>query len=83
MQDYNKLIEKLEEQKEAYKNVRKNTYCRRTEMNDCDSCKADHYLEAKLEAIDDVIEIIKAFSTGSDISTIKNDTTVKVIWADE
>ena len=53
------IIEKLESQKEYYKTIRKNTYCRRTEMDDCDSCRANHYLEARLSAIDDAIEIVK------------------------
>ena len=56
---FEKIIEKLESQKEYYKTIRKNTYCRRTEMDDCDSCKANHYLEARLSAIDDAIEIVK------------------------
>ena len=56
---FEKIIEKLEIQKDYYKTIRKNTYCRRTEMDDCDSCRADHYLEARLLAIDDVIEIVK------------------------
>ena len=56
---FEKIIEKLESQKEYYKTIRKNTYCRRTEMDDCDSCRANHYLEARLSAIDDAIEIVK------------------------
>ena len=56
---FEKIIEKLEIQKDYYKTIRKNTYCRRTEMDDCDSCRADHYLEARLSAIDDAIEIVK------------------------
>ena len=56
---FEKIIEKLEMQKDYYKTIRKNTYCRRTEMDDCDSCRADHYLEARLSAIDDAIEIVK------------------------
>ena len=54
-----KIIEKLEMQKDYYKTIRKNTYCRTTETDDCGSCRADHYLEARLSAIDDVIEIVK------------------------
>ena len=56
---FEKIIEKLEMQKDYYKTIRKNTYCRRTEMDDCDSCRADHYLEARLSAIDEAIEIVK------------------------
>ena len=54
---FEKIIEKLEMQKDYYKTIRKNTYCRRTEMDDCDSCRSDHYLEARLSAIDDAIEM--------------------------
>ena len=46
-----KLIERLEEQKTKYREIRKNTYCRRSETDDCDSCRADHYLDARLEGI--------------------------------
>ena len=55
---FEKIIEKLEIQKDYYKTIRKNTYCRRTEMDDCDSCRADHYLDARLKTIDDCIEIL-------------------------
>lgn len=57
-----KLIEQLEEQKTKYRDIRKNTYCRRTEMDDCDSCRADHYLDARLEGISKSIEIINELS---------------------
>lgn len=52
-----KLIERLEEQKTKYREIRKNTYCRRTEMDDCDYCRADHYLDARLEGINKAKEI--------------------------
>lgn len=57
----NSIIEKLLQLKEHYKEVRKNTYCRRTEANDCDSCKADHYLEARLDTIDECIQLLREF----------------------
>lgn len=53
-----KLIGRLEEKKETYKEIRKNTHCRRTEMDDCDSCIADNKLQNRLETIDNVIEIV-------------------------
>ena len=53
------VVEQLELLKENYRNVRKNTYCRSTETDDCDSCRADHYLEARLGTIDRVIKIVK------------------------
>ena len=55
---FEKIIEKLEIQKDYYKTIRKNTYCRRTEMDDYDNCRADHYLDARLKTIDDCIEIL-------------------------
>ena len=55
---FEKIIEKLEIQKDYYKTIRKNTYCRRTEMDDCDSCRADHYLDARLKTVDDCIRIL-------------------------
>ena len=54
----NNVFDELQKLKERYKEIRKNTYCRRTEMDDCDSCRADHYLDARLKAIDDCIEIL-------------------------
>lgn len=53
------IIEKLLQLKEHYKEVRKNTYCRRTEMNDCDSCRADNYLEGRLDAVDKCIQLLR------------------------
>jgi len=53
-----KLIGRLEEQKTIYREIRKNTYCRRSEMDDCDSCRADHYLDARLEGINKAKEIV-------------------------
>ncbi len=53
-----KLISRLEEQKKRYREIRKNTYCRITEMDDCDSCRADHYLDARLEGINKAKEIV-------------------------
>ena len=64
---FEKIIEKLKIQKDYYKTIRKNTYCRRTEMDDCDSCRADHYLEARLSAIDDAIEIVKQVGVSDDV----------------
>ncbi len=59
MQKYfEKIIERLEELKTNYKTIRSNTHCRRTETNDCDSCRADHYLDARLSTIKGAIEIV-------------------------
>lgn len=58
----NDIIEKLLELKEHYEKVRKNTHCRVTETDDCDSCRADHHLEAKLWAVDDCIRIIQSMN---------------------
>ena len=57
--DVDKVLEQLEELKENYRKVRKSTYCRSTETDDCDSCRADHYLEARLSTVDRVIGIVK------------------------
>ena len=53
--DVDKVVEQLESLKENYRKARENTYCRSTETDDCDSCRADHYLEARLSTIDRVI----------------------------
>lgn len=55
----NNIIEKLLQLKDHYKEVRKNTYCRRTEMDDCDSCRADHYLKARLDTVDKCIQLFR------------------------
>ena len=57
--DVGKVVEQLEALKENYRKKRENTYCRSTETDDCDSCRADHYLEARISTIDRVIEIVK------------------------
>lgn len=57
--DADKVVEQLEALKENYRKTRENTYCRSTETDDCDSCRADHYLEARLGTIDRVIDIVK------------------------
>ena len=56
---FEKIINKLEEQKEYYKDIRKNTHCRVTETSERDSCSADHYLDARLRCVDDITEIVK------------------------
>lgn len=56
---FEKIINKLEEQKEYCKDIRKNTHCRVTETDNCDGCRADHYLDARLETINSAIEIVK------------------------
>ena len=56
---FENIINKLEEQKAYYKDIRKNTHCRVTETSECDSCRADHYLDARLETINSAIEIVK------------------------
>ena len=53
-----KLIGRLEEEKEQYKRARGNTHCVITETSECDSCRADHYLYARLRCIDRTIEIV-------------------------
>ena len=69
-----KLIGRLEEQKTKYRNIRKNTYCRRTEMDDCDSCRADHYLDARLEGINKAKEIVNELAEeyGKDTNVTTN-----------
>ena len=57
--DVDKVVEQLEALKENYREKRENTYCRSTETDDCDSCRADHYLEARISTIDRVIGIVK------------------------
>lgn len=57
--DLENVVEQLEALKENYRKTRENTYCRSTETDDCDSCRADHYLEARLGTIDRVIDIVK------------------------
>ena len=57
--DVDKVVKHLEELKDNYRDVRENTYCRSTETDDCDSCRADHYLDARLSTIDRVINIVK------------------------
>lgn len=52
------LIIKVNNLKADYKQRRENMTFFRREMDDCDRCRADHYLEAKLDAIDDVLKII-------------------------
>lgn len=54
----NNVFDELQKLKERYKEIRKNTYCRRTEMDDCDSCRADHYLDARLKTVDDCIRLL-------------------------
>ena len=56
---FEKIINKLEEQKEYYKDIRKNTHCRATETSECDSCRADHFLDARLRCVDDIIKIVR------------------------
>lgn len=71
----NRCIDELQKLKDLYKEIRKNTYCRRTEMDDCDSCKADHYLEARLSTVDDCIKILDKMQidTDKDISDYKKE----------
>lgn len=57
------LLDKLENLKEEYEKRRQNTYCRRTETSDCDSCRADHYLEARLGAVDRCMQIVQELDT--------------------
>ena len=57
--DLDKIVEQLEELKEVYRKKREHTRCRSTETDDCDRCRADHYLEARISTIDKVIDIVK------------------------
>ena len=57
--DVGNVVEQLKALKENYRKTRENTYCRSTETDDCDSCRADHYLDARLSTIDRVINIVK------------------------
>ena len=57
--DPDKVVEQLKELKEAYRKKREHTRCRLTETDDCDRCRADHYLEARISTIDKVIDIVK------------------------
>ena len=57
--DVENVVEQLKALKENYRKTRENTYCRSTETDDCDSCRADHYLDARLSTIDRVINIVK------------------------
>ena len=54
-----KVVEQLKELKEAYRKKREHTRCRLTETDDCDRCRSDHYLEARISTIDKVIDIVK------------------------
>lgn len=53
-----KLIERLEKLQEKYKGIRANTHCVVTETSECDSCKSDNYLYARLRSVDEVIKIV-------------------------
>jgi hypothetical protein len=53
------VVAELEEQKVRYKNIRNNTHCIITETSECDSCRADHYLDARLNCVDRAIEIVR------------------------
>ena len=57
--DVDKVVEQLEELKETYREKRAHTRCRSTETDDCDRCRADHYLKARIGAVDKAIEIVK------------------------
>ena len=57
--DLGNVVEQLKALKENYRKARENTYCRSTETDDCDSCRADHYLDARISTIDRVINIVK------------------------
>ena len=69
-----KLIGRFEEEKEFYRKIRKNTHCRRTEMDDCDSCRADHYLNARLNCVDNLISIVNQLAEeyGKDTNVTTN-----------
>ena len=52
------LVIKVNNLKADYKQRRENMTFFRREMDDCDRCRADHILEAKLDVIDDVLAIL-------------------------
>ena len=52
------IFDELQKLKEKYKKIRNNTHCIRTETDDCDRCRADHYLDARLKTVDDCITIL-------------------------
>ena len=52
------LVIKVNNLKTDYKQRRENMTFFRREMDDCDRCRADHILEAKLDVIDDVLAIL-------------------------
>ena len=56
-----KIVADLEELKNKYKNIRKNTTCYKSETDNCDSCIADHKLETRLATIDTVLDIVRQY----------------------
>lgn len=61
------VIKRLNTLKNEYEERRKNTYCRVTETDSCDSCRADHYLDARIGAVDRSIEIVKQGGLSDDV----------------
>ena len=66
--DIDKVVKMLNDLKNEYEERRKNTYCRVTETDSCDSCRADHYLDARIGAVDRSIEIVKQGGIGKDVN---------------
>ena len=58
-EETDRIVAELEEQKVRYKNIRNNTHCIITETSECDSCRADHYLDARLNCVDRAISIVR------------------------
>lgn len=65
--DVDNVIKRLNNLKNEYKERRKNTYCMETETDNCDRCRANHYLDARLGAVDCAIEIVKQFGVRKDV----------------
>ena len=61
------VIKRLNTLKNEYEERRKNTYCMVTETDSCDSCRADHYLYARIGAVDRSIEIVKQGCVDDDV----------------
>lgn len=77
--DVDNVIKRLNTLKNEYKERRKNTYCTVTETDSCDSCRADHYLDARLGAVDRAIEIVKHGDVADDVCEQKLSDTKKLM----
>lgn len=55
----NLLHSKLDEMTNKYINIRNNTYCKNTDTSECEECRADIKLEARLRTILEIIKMIE------------------------